>query len=101
MSNHATSRKSLWMVLLAAVVVLTMVLCLAGCNNEQAEGETTAPTASVGGETEQLDLYWNMDRALYDGKSEAGMSSREPGEDGYFHVRFFKDGEIVELRVAD
>jgi len=89
------------MVLLAAVVVLTMVLCLAGCNNEQAEGETTAPTTSVGGETEQIDLYWNMDRALYDGKSEAGMSSREPGEDGYFHVRFFKDGEIVELRVAD
>jgi len=101
MSNQATSRKSLWMALLAAVVVLTMVLCLAGCNNEQAEGETTAPTASVGGETEQIDLYWNMDRALYDGKSEAGMSSREPGEDGYFRVRFFKDGEIVELRVAD
>jgi len=101
MSNQGKNRKGLKFGILAAVVVLTMVLCLAGCNNEQAEGETTAPTTSVGGETEQLDLYWNMDRALYDGKSEAGMSSREPGEDGYFHVRFFKDGEIVELRVAD
>ena len=102
MSNQSKSRKSLWMGILAAVVVLTMVLCMAGCNNEQAEGTTTAPATTVGGgEAERIDLYWNMDRELYDGMSEAGMSSREPAEDGYFHVRFFKDGEIVELRVAD
>ena len=89
---------------LAAIVVLTMILCLvmAGCNNEQAAATTTAPAATTGEQgTEQVDLYWNIDRAQYDGKSEAGMSSREPAEDGYFHVRFFKDGEIVELRVAD
>ena len=89
---------------LAAIVVLTMILCLvmAGCDNEQATATTTAPAATTGEQgTEQVDLYWNIDRAQYDGKSEAGMSSREPAEDGYFHVRFFKDGEIVELRVAD
>ena len=102
MSNQVTSRKSLWMALLVAVMVLTVALCFAGCNNEQADVQTTAPATTVGtGEAERVDLYWNLDRALYDGMSEAGMSSREPGEDGYFHVRFFKDGEIVELRVAD
>ena len=102
MSNQSKSRKSLWMGILAAVVVLIMVLCMAGCNNEQAESTTTAPAPTGdSGEAERIDLYWNVDRAEYEGKSEAGMSSREPGEDGYFHVRFFKDGEIVELRVAD
>ena len=105
MSNRATSRKSLRIGVFAAVVVLTMILCMvmAGCNNEQANtGTTTAPAATVdSGKAESYDLYWNLDRALYDGKSEAGMSSRMPADDGYFHVRFFKDGEIIELRVAD
>ena len=104
MSNQGKNRKGLKFGILAAIVVLTMVLCLvmAGCNNEQAAtGTTSAPAATGGQESEGIDLYWNIDRALYDSKSEAGMSSREPAEDGYFHVRFFKDGEIVELRVAD
>ena len=103
MSNQGKSRKMLKFGVFAAVVVLSMVLCLvmAGCNTEKPAVTTTAPVATAGESGAEYDLYWNLDRAEYDGKSEAGMSSREPGEDGYFHVRFFKDGEIVELRVAD
>lgn len=65
-----------------------------------AHNQQFVPTAAEE-PAESYALYWNVDRALYDGKSEAGMSSREPAEDGYFHVRFFKDGGVVELRVAD
>ena len=105
MSNQSKSRKGLHFGIFAVVVALTMVLCLvmAGCNNEQADtATTTVPATTVADEgAERIDLYWNIDRAIYDGKSEAGMSSREPAEDGMFHVRFFKDGEIIELRVAD
>ena len=83
------------------VSLMLMLLAILPVFSAFAETTTTAPAASEGGAAEQFDLYWNMDRALYDGKSEAGMSSREPAEDGYFHVRFFKDGEIIELRVGD
>lgn len=50
---------------------------------------------------QNADLYWNVDRAQYDGKSEGGMSSRGKNPDGYYHVRFFKDGKMMELKVAD
>jgi len=104
MSNQGKSRKSLIVGIIAAVVVLALVLVLlltqCSGNGAGAGATTTAPTTD-GAEVPGYDLYWNVDRAEYDGKSEAGMSSREPAEDGYFHVRFFKDGEIVEFRVAD
>ena len=61
MSNRATSRKSLRIGVFAAVVVLTVILCMvmAGCNNEQANtGTTTAPAATVdSGKAESYDLY--------------------------------------------
>ena len=47
------------------------------------EGILTVPATTVADEgAERIDLYWNIDRALYDGKSEAGMSSRMPEADG-------------------
>ena len=103
MSNQSKNRRGLWLGILVAVMVLTMVLCMAGCKEQVGTGETTAPTVATddAGAGSGYDLYWNLDRKLYDGLSEAGMSSREPGEDGLFHVRFFKDGQIVELPVAD
>ena len=103
MSKQEKSRKPLIIGIIAAVVILAALLgllltqCVSGGNTES----TPAQTVGYLGEAEDYDLYWNLDRALYDGKSEAGMSSRKPESDGYFHVRFFIDGETVELKVAD
>jgi len=102
MSNaQGKSRKALVIGVIAAVVVLAALLgvLLTQCNGA-GSGETAPSTT---GETvvESYDLYWNVDRELYDGKSEAGLSSRTPESDGYFHVRFFKDGEILTLKVSD
>ena len=104
MSEKKTNRKPLLIGIIAAVVILIalLVVVLTQCTGGESTTEST-PAQTVGylGEAEDYDLYWNLDRALYDGKSEAGMSSRKPESDGYFHVRFFIDGEIVELKVAD
>ena len=48
-----------------------------------------------------MEIYWNLDRAVYDGMSEAGMSSRMPESDGYFHIRMFRDGQVFELKASD
>ena len=104
MSKQEKSRKPLIIGIVAAVVILAALLgllltqCVGG---GEATQSTPAQTVANLGEAEHYDLYWNLDRALYDGKSEAGMSSRKPESDGFFHVRFFKDGEIIELKVAD
>ena len=94
------------------ICVLLCLLCLVGCGAEQPAvtttavpatavpttvPETTAPPEPVLAEG----VYWNLDRQEYAGKSEAGMSSRTPGEDGLYRVRFFCHGEVVEMSVAD
>jgi len=94
-------RNMKWIVgLVAAVVILTSALCLVlpSCNNGGSQAPSTEPTQA---EQPDCTLYWNMDLAEYGGKSEAGMSSRMPEADGYFHIRFFTDGQMLELKVAD
>ena len=63
--------------------------------NEATPTETTAPQV-LG-----YDLYWNLDREQFDGKSEGGMSSREPSSDGYFYIRFLLDGKEVTLKAPN
>lgn len=104
MEQKKTGKKALLVGVIAAVAVLAAVLglVLTQCQGGQAaQPTTTAPESTAPQVRESYDLYWNLDRAEYDGKSEAGMSSRTPESDGYFHVRFFKDGEIIEVKVAD
>ena len=93
------TKRSLFIGVLVAILLLTALsaLLLVGCKNEAPQ--TTAATQAT--EPASSDIYWNMDRALYDGMSEAGMSSRTMEDDGYFHIRFFKDGEVVTLRATD
>ena len=103
MQNAGKSRKPLIIGIIAAVAVLAvvLVLLLTQCTGGQT-GETTVPSTTVAtDEVPTYELYWNVDRAEFDGKSEAGMSSRMPESDGYFHVRFMKDGEEITLKVAD
>ncbi len=101
MQNAGKSRKALIIGIIAAVVVLAAVLgiVLTQCTGDQPTATTTA-TETTGG-VETYTLYWNADRELYDSKSEAGMSSRMPESDGYFHVRFILDGQEIVLKVAD
>ena len=101
MSKQGKSRKSLVVGILATVVLLSalLVVVLSACTGTE-PAPTTEPSVSSD-VVEKAELYWNIDRALYDGKSEAGMSSRQQESDGYFHIRFFYQGETVELRAAD
>ena len=104
MEQKKTASKALLIGVITAVVILAAVLglVLTQCRGGEAQPTTTAaPETTASQERESYELYWNLDRAEYDGKSEAGMSSRMPESDGYFHVRFFKDGEIVEHKVSD
>lgn len=101
MSKTGKSRTPLIVGIIAAVVILAglLVVLLTQCTGTQtATTNTTAPTQQ---EITDVTLYWNLDRAQYDGKSEAGMSSRTMGSDGYYHIRFFVDGSTVELRATE
>ena len=95
-----SNKKLIW--LIAAIVALLAVAGVVAAvfltkPAEQAQQvETTAP---LGGRPE---LYWNVDRQLYLGNAEsAGLSTREPGEDGLYHLRFAFNGELVEYTIAD
>jgi len=96
------NKKTLIVGIVAAVAILAVVLCLllVRCDGDTQPAATSAPETTQA-QTVDATLYWNVDRALYDGKSEAGMSSRMPEEDGLFHIRFFVDGEIITLKALD
>lgn len=76
-------------VLLAAVgVVLAVVL---GGSKPQ----TQEPVQ------EDAILYWNVDRDTYIENSETGLSTREPGEDGLYHLRMVSEGQLLDLVTPD
>ncbi len=87
----------------AAVVVLAvaLILLLPQCSGETPTATTGATAASDAAPDTSYTLYWNLDRAQYDGKSEGGMSSREMESDGLFHIRMFCDGQELILKTAD
>ena len=86
------SKLWLWMVLglvaLLAAAGAVLALVFGG------SGETKEP----GGRAE---LYWNLDKAYYTENSETGISTREPGEDGLYHLRFAYEGQVQEYTVGD
>jgi len=65
------------------------------------QANTTDPTGTTAPQVLDYDLYWNLDRAQFEGKSEGGMSSRVQDSDGYFSIRFLLDGEVVTLKASD
>lgn len=97
MKKEATKKNKLWIVIVAAAVVL---LAVAGVVLGFVLGgdKTQAPQGPTEGRPE---LYWNIDRVAFTEDSETGLSTREPGEDGMYHVRFAYNGEVVEKVVAD
>lgn len=95
MKKEASKKSKLWLWLVIGAVVLVAAgvaafLLLPGLGSKDA-----------GANDGRAELYWNIDRVTYTENSESGLSTREPGEDGVYHVRFAIDGEVVELPVAD
>ena len=97
MKKEANKKSKLWIWLVIGIVALLAVagvvlaLVMGGSGDAGNEGPK-------GG---RADLYWNVDKALYTKNSESGLSTREPGEDGVFRVRYAYNGQLVELQIAD
>ena len=103
MQNAGKNRKPLIIGMIAAIVLLAAVAALVLTQFTGSNAGATTPISTTV-ETEpvlEYDLYWNADREMYDGMTEAGLSSRQPESDGFFHIRFILDGEEVILKTAD
>ena len=95
MKKEATkkSKKWLWLTIgLAALIAIAGVVLALVLGGEKEDG------GPVGG---RPDLYWNIDKAVYTADSQSGLSTREPGEDGIYRIRFAYNGEQLELPIAD
>ena len=96
MKQETTKKSKLWLwlvigavaLLAVAGVVLALVLGGSGAQDEGPKGG-------------RPEIYWNVDKLAYTKNSESGLSTREPGEDGLYHVRFAYNGELVEMAVID
>lgn len=88
------SKKWIWLVALIALLVIAagVVAAIFLLPKPDDQGEP-APIVS--------DLYWNLDRAIYTQDSETGLSTREPAEDGLYHIRFATKGQIVQYATSD
>lgn len=104
----AKSKKWLWLVIGVAVLLIAGGLTAWFLMGPSDDTGATEPTETVIATQEATqppeaavssDLYWNVDRAIYtvDGQ----ISTRTPGEDGAYKIRFALRGELVELPVAD
>ena len=96
------SRKPLIVGIVAALIVLAglLALVLTQCTGSEPAATTAVPTTEAPA-PEGYEIYWNLDRALYAGQSEGGMSSRMLEADGYFQIRFLLDGEEITLKAQD
>ena len=106
MKKEAAKKSKLWLwlligiVVLAAAAVTTVLVLTSGSDGPAATDETTStPTQAMA--AGRPELYWNIDKEFYTKDSESGFSTREPGEDGMYHIRFAYNGEQVEFTVAD
>lgn len=94
MKQEATKKSKLWLWIVIAVAALAVAAGVVLAIVLPGAGQQDAQTHGTG------DLYWNVDR-YQSIEAETGLSTREPGEDGLYHIRFVLDGEIVELAVAN
>lgn len=111
MSQHVekSRKKPLIFILIAAIVVLAVVLALlltqctdlfGGDTTEPSKGSSSEPTKTT--DEENVILYWNVDRALYAGQAEDGLTSRSKDKDtGYYHVNLSAIGRISAHRALD
>ncbi len=96
--TNKKSKKWLWLVI-AIVAVLAVVGVVLGIvlSGPSEEGPDSGNEGPKGG---RADIYWNIDKVMYSNVT-TGMSVREPGADGKYHVTFAHDGEQVEYAITD
>lgn len=98
MKKEAMKKNKLWLFVAVGVAALLAVAGIAAvifCGNEE------APAVQAVADDGRPDLYWNLDRSLFPQDPDTMLSTREPAEDGMYHLRFVFDGEIVEYVTAD
>ena len=102
MKKEATKKSKLGIILIAGIALLLVAAGVVGFMMFGSAGDDTAadPTAT-GPQGPRADLYWNLDRKFYTENSLSGLSTREPGEDGVYRVRYAYNGQVLELPVSD
>ena len=90
--------------ILSLILAFCMVLSMGACGGDgtqdtQVGTTATEPTEGVPVLDASTKLYFNIDRILYGGLAEDGLTARPKNlTDAYFHFNLSSDGEIVELR---
>lgn len=79
------------------VLVTVAVLCVLFFLKPTDSGQTDKPEQSA----VDCDIYWNVDRDLYYSADGVATMYRDTGDDGKYWIRFFRNGETVELMLAD
>ena len=92
MKSAGERKNKRWIWIVAAVCVILVVAGALLAQLWLPETEQEQPQDSVVSK-----IYWNVDRLVYTENSETGLTMREPGEDGMYHIRFAVDGQQVEL----
>ena len=105
MKKQESSKKGKWLIPAAVVVLLAVVgtalfLAFGGFGGGE-ETSQTQPTAPVQAQTEEVQLYWNVDRTTYAAKGYQGVSARTPRSDGIYYIRFSINAEQIDLPVRD
>ena len=93
------SKKWLWLII-AIVAVLAVVGVVLGIVLSGPAEEGPTGDENNGPKGGRADIYWNIDKASFSNAT-TGMSAREPGADGKYHVTFAHDGEQVEYVFTD
>lgn len=101
MQQKSSDKTTAAIILLSAAIILVTAAIVFLIIHNMTNNITPLPEqpeAPEAAEPLNYDVYWNIDRTIHEGQSEEGLSSRTPEEDGYYHIRFFKDGETKELK---
>ena len=104
MAKEGKSRKSLLIGVIAAVVILAGLLALVLTQCVGGQGDTTTPptTTAATEPSDELALYWNVDRHNFEIVDDSlDTTGRKPADDGFYHVVFAKDGELIEFKVKE
>ncbi len=104
MKKEANKKSKLWILIVAIIAALLLV----GTAVVGAIVGIPALLALFGGSgdtdgnaTPQSPVYWNLDRVQFTQDSETGLSTREKGDDGMYHLRMICGGQLMDMATAD
>ena len=96
MKDATPKSKRLWLLIATVAVVAAVTVAVAMLLPFGNEVQVLPQ------EAEDQRIFWNLDQKKFTADEElAGMSSREPAEDGMYYIRMACDGQILEMKVAD